>query len=360
MPPAPAGAVERVWHGLAEEFASRGHEVTILCKRGLGQRTKEVCNGVTYVRRAGFTFGRGLAGNLTKDFVYTLDVLRVLPPADVLVTNSFWAPVVAGLRRGAGRVVVHVARMPKGQLRLYDQVARLNVPSTAVRDAIANERPRMLPKVRIVPYPVDGRFTPPAQGRRKNPEPVILYAGRVHPEKGLNVLVDAFTRLDAAVTPARLRIVGPWRVEQGGGGWGYRASLEARAAGRAVEFVDPVFDRRDLAEVYRAADVFCYPSVAETGETFGVAPLEAMATGLVPVVSDLACFRDFITDGEVGRVFDHRGPDPAGNLAARLAALLVDPLRERSAVRAATRAAQFSYPRIADAHLRDFAEALTE
>jgi glycogen synthase len=37
--------------------------------------------------------------------------------------------------------------------------------------------------------------------------------------------------------------------------------------------------------------------VAETGEAFGVAPIEAMAYGCAPLVSNLACFRDFIEDG---------------------------------------------------------------
>ncbi|MDY3557838.1 glycosyltransferase family 4 protein [Gemmata sp. JC673] len=361
FPPAPGGAVERVWHGLAEAFAAQGHTVTVLCKAGVGQKVEETVNGVRYVRRTGFTAGPRLLPNLVKDLGYSLQMQRLLPPADVLVTHSFWAPVVAHLRRGVGRVVVHVARMPKGQLRLYDRAARLNVPSSAVRDAIAGERPQLLAKVRVVPYPVDGRFTPPAEKRPRKPQPTVLFAGRIHPEKGLDLLVEAFARLDPVRFPARLRIVGPWLVAQGGAGGEYRAALAAKSAGRAVELVEPVFDRVGLANEYRAADLFCYPSLAEAGETFGVAPLEAMATGLPPVVSDLACFRDFITDGATGVVFDHRRPDPAGRLAEQLGRLLGAPaLREQIAGRAASRAAAHTLPRVAAAHLRDFEEVLSE
>jgi glycosyltransferase involved in cell wall biosynthesis len=361
MPPAPGGAVERVWSGLAEEFAANGHAVTVLCKCGSGQRADESVNGVRYVRRSGFTPGRRMSLNLIKDLCYAVQMQRHLPPADVLVTNSFWFPVVAGLRRGVGRVVVHLARMPKGQLRLYDRAARLNVPSSAVRDAIARERPHLLPKVRVIPYPADGRFTPPVEGRPRKTHPVVLFAGRIHPEKGLDLLVEAFSRLDSVRFPARLRIVGPWLVEHGGAGREFRTALDAKSAGRAIELVDPKFDRAALAGEYRAADLFCYPSLAETGETFGVAALEAMATGLVPVVSDLACFRDFIANGETGVVFDHRAADPAGRLAEQLAALLGDPTRrERIANRAANRAAEYTLPRVAAAHLRDFEELLSE
>jgi glycosyltransferase involved in cell wall biosynthesis len=46
--------------------------------------------------------------------------------------------------------------------------------------------------------------------------------------------------------------------------------------------------------------MFVYPCLAEQGETFGLAPLEAVACGAVPIVSDLSCFGDFITPGVNG------------------------------------------------------------
>ena len=39
---------------------------------------------------------------------------------------------------------------------------------------------------------------------------------------------------------------------------------------------------------------FIYPSKAERGETFGLSVLEAMSCGTVPIVSSLACFKDFL------------------------------------------------------------------
>ena len=77
-------------------------------------------------------------------------------------------------------------------------------------------------------------------------------------------------------------------------------------------------------------DVFCYPSLAEQGETFGVAVAEAMAAGCAVVVSDLACFRQLVDDGETGRVFSHRTPDADVRLAEILAGLLTDPGRRHA------------------------------
>jgi glycosyltransferase involved in cell wall biosynthesis len=48
------------------------------------------------------------------------------------------------------------------------------------------------------------------------------------------------------------------------------------------------------------ATFFIYPSEAKEGETFGLAVLEAMSCGCIPVVSALPCFTDFISFEEEG------------------------------------------------------------
>ena len=70
--------------------------------------------------------------------------------------------------------------------------------------------------------------------------------------------------------------------------------------------------------------VFIYPSLAEQGETFGLAPLEAMALGCVPVVSDLQCFKDFIVHKRNGLVFNHRSADNINLLSEAISNLLKD------------------------------------
>ena len=48
------------------------------------------------------------------------------------------------------------------------------------------------------------------------------------------------------------------------------------------------------------ASFFIYPSQARQGETFGLAGLEAMSCGCIPIVSQLPCFADFISFGSEG------------------------------------------------------------
>ena len=179
--------------------------------------------------------------------------------------------------------------------------------------------------------------------------------GRLHPEKGVHVLVEAFSRVAAGNPGWSLRVVGPHAESQGGGGEAFLRELVRLAAGHDVRFEGPVFDRASLAALYRAACLFCYPSLAEQGEAFGLAPLEAMACGVAPLVSRLSCFDDFIEDGRTGWRFDHRAADPAGSLAGVLAGLINDEARLEGAGRLAHESAtRFSYGAVARRYLEDF------
>lgn len=188
------------------------------------------------------------------------------------------------------------------------------------------------------------------QGRKE-----ILYVGRIHKEKGIHLLLSSFSLLIQSDVDCQLRIIGPYHSSQGGSGEGYYASLRKQSSSLPVEFSKPIFDVEELAEAYRQADIFCYPSLAEQGESFGVAPLEAIACGLVPVVSSLDCFRDFIEENITGYFFDHRSPNAAENLANTLLKAINNwettlAMREK----AIQKAQEFSFSNIADLYLAEF------
>lgn len=355
------GAVPRMWQGLAEQFAKAGHEVTVFARAFAGQPERETIAGVRFLRWGGFDQSLSVRKDLLRDLAYALRAVRRLPPADILVTNDFWLPVFAARRRAAGRVVINANRFPKGQFWLYQRAARIAAASSAVRDAIAAQCPALAERTRVFPNPIDTTVFRPDLPRPAGSEPkTLLYVGRVHPEKGVHLLVEAFQILHAQRPGWRLQIIGPSAVAQGGGGEACMQRLRQLAASAPVEFSEPIYDLARLADSYRAADLFCYPSIAEKGESFGVAPLEAMACGVVPVVSGLACFRDFITAGENGLVFDHRVPGPAAALAEQLlAAMGDDGLRSALAARAAATAGRFSHEAVAANYLTDFAGLCT-
>lgn len=360
-PPAPTGAVQRVWYDLSKRFVARGHRVTILACRHAGQAAEETVDGIRIRRRTRLSQSPNIYWDIIKDSWYSLRTFVLLPRADVLITNAFWLPMWASwVRPGAGGVYVCVQRVPKGQMRLYRRAKRLHAVSQAIADAIIAESAALKPLVKVIPNPVEvSVFTPPARQRLSGPTRQVLFTGRIHPEKGLHVLVRAVAAARARHGGLTLRLVGAHRVDQGGGGPEYVAELSKLAADLGVPLTisEPIFDRPKLAEALQQADLYCYPSLAEKGEASPIAPVEAMATGLAPIVSDIPQFRDYITPGTTGFVFDHRGTveQAAAALAATLEQALADPDRTNAMGRDAyARAQTLSYEQVADTFLADF------
>jgi glycosyltransferase involved in cell wall biosynthesis len=364
MPPAAGGATEKSWDGLAREFARRGHQVTVISRSWPDWPDREQIAGVTYLRLRGYSHTPRLRRNLWRDFLWSARVGRALPAADITVVNCIALPVWLGwFRRRSGRIVVMPGRMPKGQYRLYRRVDRVLAVSNEVRSAVLAENSRLAPVTTVSGYPIDWTTlaTNDAPTSPTRSPLTIGFVGRIHREKGLDLLVAALERLshEPSLPPWRVLLCGPSDVARGGSGADYLARIDRTLAAflprDRFEIRPPVFDPVDLAHVYRSIDLFCYPSVATRGETFGVAVAEAMAAGCVPVVSRLPCFLDFVRPDENGVVFDHDAANAPAQLASALTALLADPERRRQFARAAradTR--RYDYPEFAEGLLADF------
>jgi glycosyltransferase involved in cell wall biosynthesis len=359
VPPIMGGAVEKVWFALAREFARRGHHVVEISRTMPQLHRRESIAGVQHVRVRGFDAPRSLLWLKFLDLIYSARVMAVLPEADVVVTNTFWLPILLRSSK-RGKVYVHVARYPKGQMRFYRRAARLQAPSEAVAGAIFAEAPQLRPKTKVIPYPV-----PEIRNNNESPPPLaersrtILFVGRVHPEKGVHLLIEAFAGLPRDLAAEwKLSIVGPAEEELGGGGQSYLAGLKRSAlkAGGKVFFQGPVFDPAALEQNFRSARLFVYPSLADLGESFGLAPLEAMAHGCAVIVSNLGCFRDFIRDHETGFIFDHHAAgSPVNALREKLQQAIANSESLARVAEAGYReSAKYSVSRVADQFLHDF------
>jgi glycosyltransferase involved in cell wall biosynthesis len=134
---------------------------------------------------------------------------------------------------------------------------------------------------------------------------IALYVGRISREKNVHLLRDAV----AALPGVRLALVG---------GGPELEAMQRHFAGTATTFTG--FLRGDeLVAAYASADVMVFPS---TSETFGLAPLEAMACGLPVIGSMSGGLVDTLRDGENALVYD--AAEPAG-IAAHVRRLQEEP-----------------------------------
>jgi glycosyltransferase involved in cell wall biosynthesis len=101
---------------------------------------------------------------------------------------------------------------------------------------------------------------------------LLLYAGRVSPEKNVPLLIEMIERLGADFM---LIVAGDGPLA----GW-MKNEAKTRATGR-VRFLGHISDRAKLLHLYADCDAFIHPNPREP---FGIAPLEAMAAGL-PLVA---------------------------------------------------------------------------
>jgi glycosyltransferase-like protein len=240
---------------------------------------------------------------------------------------------------------------------------RLLVVSRYWRDRLRRE---LGVEADVVPNGVDlERFRPPegqerAAARRRfgfGPRPVLLTVGGIEPRKGSIRLLEAF-----AVARVSLRSPRPALVIAGGETLfdylDYRARFFARldelrlALGEDVLILGPTDDTA-MPDLYRAADAFV---LASTTEGFGLAALEAQASGLPTVLSDLEVFHELAVDGKNALIAPGDNPAALGQAIAR--AIVDEAVRERLRAGGRAAAARFGWEASAVAHERVYRETL--
>ena len=198
---------------------------------------------------------------------------------------------------------------------------------------VAGARPD---KIRVIPEGVDLNLFRPKTAEIGS-EKVLLFVGRVAPEKGLIHLIRAMPKVVSAFPSASLLIVGEDQ--------GIQRELMKVAEGlkvkKAIHFLGPKFGS-ELARIYQRATIFVLPSVYET---FGLAALEAMATGLPIVTTKVGGIPELVEDNYNGILVSPRDHDA---LAEAIIKLLSDPeLRLKISKRNAAKAKRYSWENIA-------------
>jgi glycosyltransferase involved in cell wall biosynthesis len=170
----------------------------------------------------------------------------------------------------------------------------------------------------------------PDHARRDEPvplatEPAVVTTARLHPDKGLDILIDALAVARRDVPGASLRIVGAPQE----GNEQLPAELGARAQRHGLADVVELLGFVERPETVVATSRVYVQSARERTEILPLAILEAMAAGVPVVATDVGGVADIVRDGETGLLVPPEDPEALGAAIARVLAddALADRLR---------------------------------
>jgi glycogen synthase len=373
-PPVVIGGLGRHVHHLATALADAGHEVVVLSRRPSGTdprshpSTDEIAEGVRVVAAAQdpheFDFGSDMmawtlamghsmvrAGLAIKggrnrpwrpDVVHAHDWL-VAHPA-ITLAEHFDVPLISTIHateagRHSGWVSGAISRQVHAvESWLVNESDSLITCSASMSDEITELFGPGLAETQVIRNGIDAARWSFAKRCPRTGPARLVYLGRLEYEKGIHDLIAALPRIRRTHTGTTLTIAGTgtqqsWLAEQ----------ARKHKVLKATTFVGHL-DHEQLVRLLHAADAAVLPSHYEP---FGIVALEAAATGIPLVTSNVGGLGEAVINGKTGMSFPPR--DITG-LATAVRAVLDDPdAAQRMAVAARERlTSDFDWQTVAD------------
>ena len=334
-----SGGLRTAVHHLGAGYAARGHEV-VLVVPGPCHADETLPSGIRRIALPGVTIPRS-GGYRVVDPYRARALLHRLRPARIEVSDRLtlrglgrWAAA-----RGVPSVMISHERLDRllHQFLLPSSAARwladqANRQTAACYDTVActtqfarAEFDRVGAR-NVVQIPLGVDLDTFALCRRDaglraelagDAAAMLVHCGRLSPEKHVERSIDALAELHSSGRSVRLVIAGDGPR---------RAALQRRAAGLPVTFLGFVSGRTDVATLLATADVALAPG---SHETFGLAALEALASGTPVVVSRSSALPEIVLPSCGAAVADDASafadairrlldaPEPARRAAAR-------------------------------------------
>jgi glycosyltransferase involved in cell wall biosynthesis len=347
------GGIENHVRILAEAQAARGHAVTVLVANPEPHTASETLNGVRVIKAARWTTVASTpispalfwqAARLKADVAH---LHFPHPPGEV--ANWLLHPAPHTVISYHSDVVrqASILRFYKPLMkRVLARAEAIVYGSPPMKNSVYLQPHQS--KLHLIPYgiPLDRFLQEPADAdvdrvtsqylSADTALPKLLFVGRLRYYKGLNVLIDALPAIHA-----QLLIVGsgPMQAE-------WQAQARSRGVAARMVWLGEVPDA-DLPALYHLSDVFVLPAT-HSSEAFGLVQVEAMASGVPTICTELGTGTSWVTQHEAtGLVVP---PSDPRALAEGINRLLADPAWRRTLGAAARQRAQreFSVERLID------------
>ncbi|MBI2980935.1 MAG: glycosyltransferase family 4 protein [Deltaproteobacteria bacterium] len=330
FPPYVLGGGEKQFFQLARQLVRR-HEVHVYTMALKGSPREEIREGIIIHRRGGppNPMDRRELLPIPSYLASTLFPIE----ADLYHANTY-VPCLSGwlqAKRTGRPVVVTIHDLYRGRWaeafgsrllaplgealeRLVCRLPyhRIITVSEATRTALLQAF--RLPENRIVVIPngIDGARIDAVSSHRDPWR--VAFVGRLVPHKGVGLLLHALAIARHDLPDLHAQIVGSGFLKDSLMDLAKKLDLSDR-----VEFLGHQPEDETVYRVMKSSSLFAFPS---TREGFGIAVLEAMRCGAVPILHDLPCYREFVSPLNSRIV-----PREASLLARTMTELLSDPAR---------------------------------
>jgi len=340
-----AGGIAKICYDISKRLAQRGHEVTVYTTDGFKSRVNVQKNCRVFVEDMNVFYFSNMSlflasRNLCTPYMAPLIARKHMEEFDIIHVHTFRTILAILIWHYANKYGIPYVLQAHGSVLPFFQRQRLKQvfdslfgyrilkdasKVIAVSQMEADQYASMglsEEKIEITPHGINlSQFNElPKRGafRRKyaidSQEKIILYVGRIHRIKGVDILIKAYANLLREFRHAKLVIVGPDD--------GYLSSCKELAIRLGVEkkilFTGPLYGGEKL-QVYVDADVFVSPS---RYEVFGMTVLEACACAKSVVATNVAAAaQGIIINGRTGFLVQ---PENVLELAEALGYLLTN------------------------------------
>ena len=204
-------------------------------------------------------------------------------------------------------------KSPLHRLLLKFSLSRAKLLFSTSRAMARETRKYTRKPIRVTPFGVDTElFTPDKRSREEDGRFVIGTVKKLDPKYGIDVLLQAAAILRKNVPQLRVVIAGTGTHEQE-----YHRMGEELGLGDIIRWTGYI-PQEEAAKVWADMDVAVIPSVLES-ESFGVAAVEAEASGIPAVVSDIPGLMEATRPGYTSIVVPRKDPEKLAETLLKLA-----------------------------------------
>lgn len=301
------GGVENYTYYLSKELVKSGHEVKIICAKE--PKDSRVTNNGIKLERLDY-LGKIANTNITPTLPFHIlkedfDVVHTHLPTpwsadwSALVSLGKMKPLVVSYHNdivGDG-IASYIAKgYNLTSLKFVLKIASKIIVSHSNYIKFSPHLKDYQEKIEIIPYGVDiGRFSP---GKTEVEDTIFFLSllDEFHKYKGLDYLLESMKLVKKEIPLVKLRVGGGGKLLQH-----YREKAASMGLENNVEFLGYIPNER-IPEYYVNCNLFVLPSISASQEGFGIVSLEALASGIPVIGTDIVGIAEDIEKHGTGLV----------------------------------------------------------